>query len=88
MGVVLIQDLIGLTRAVMTTKIEWCNWVFEYADKNKWMVKRDCCDDEILLVRGDSRNWKAYQASLKPYRVGSYPDAASIVQLWQICKRC
>lgn len=66
----------------MTPKIEWCNWVFDYMDTNKWMVKRDCCDDEILLVRGDSRNWKAYQASLKPYRVGSYPDAASMFVVW------
>lgn len=29
----------------MITKIEWCNWVFDYVDTNKWMVKRDCCDD-------------------------------------------
>lgn len=62
----------------MIPKIEWCNWVFEYADKNKWLVKRDCCDDEILLIRGDNKNWKAYQASLKPYCLGSYPDAASM----------
>lgn len=62
----------------MIPKIEWCNWVFDYMDTNKWMVKRDCCDDEILLVRGDSKNWKAYQASLKPYSVGGYPDAASM----------
>jgi len=47
-------------------------------DTNKWRIKRDCCDDAILLVRGDSKNWKAYQASLKPYRVGGYPDAASM----------
>lgn len=26
----------------------------------------------------DSKNWKAYQASLKPYRVGGYPDGASM----------
>ena len=62
----------------MTPKIEWCNWVFDYVDTNKWMVKRDCCDDEILLIRGDSKNWKAYQASLKPYRVGGYPDSVSM----------
>lgn len=62
----------------MIPKIEYCNWEFEYADKNKWLVKRDCCDEEILLVRGDSRNWKAYEASLKPYSVGGYPDGASI----------
>lgn len=65
----------------MIPKIEWCNWVFDHTDNmdtDRWMVKRDCCDDEILLVRGDSRNWKAYQASLKPYHVGSYPDAASM----------
>ena len=38
----------------MTPKIEWCNWVFDYTDNmdaNRWMVKRDCCDDEILLIR-------------------------------------
>ena len=34
----------------MTPKIEWCNWVFDYMDTNKWIVKRDCCDDEILLI--------------------------------------
>lgn len=65
----------------MIPKIKWCNWVFHNTDNmdtDKWMVKRDCCDDEILLIRGDSRNWKAYQSSLKPYRVGSYPDAASM----------
>lgn len=62
----------------MIPEIEYCNWEFEYADKNKWLVKRDCCDEEILLTRGDSRNWKAYEASLKPYPVGGYPDAASI----------
>ena len=59
----------------MTTKIEWCNWVFDYTDnmdKNKWLVKRDCCGDEILLVRGDSKNWKAYQASLNG--VNPYDD--------------
>lgn len=27
----------------MTPKIEWCNWVFDYMDTNKWMVKCDCC---------------------------------------------
>ena len=62
----------------MIPKIEWCNWVFDQVDTNKGMVKRDCCDDEILLIRGDSKNWKAYQASLKPYRVGGYPDGASM----------
>ena len=62
----------------MIPKIEWCNWVFEYRDTNNWIVKRDCCNDEILLVRGDSKNWKAYQAALKPYPLGSYPDGASI----------
>jgi hypothetical protein len=62
----------------MIPEIEYCNWEFEYADKNKWLVKRDCCDEEILLTRGGSRNWKAYQASLKPYPVGGYPDGASI----------
>lgn len=61
----------------MSPKIEWCNWVFEYVDKNKWIVKRDCCDDEILLIRGDSKSWKAYQASLKPYSVEGYPDIVS-----------
>lgn len=65
----------------MTPKIEWCNWVFDYTDSmdtNRWMVKRDCCDDEILLIRGDSKNWKAYQASLKPYPVRGCPDAVSM----------
>ena len=60
----------------MIPKIEWCNWVFsctDNMDRNRWMVKRDCRDDEMLLIRGDSRNWKAYQASLKPYPVGASP---------------
>ena len=37
----------------MIPKIEWCNWVFDYTDNmdtDRWMVKRDCCDDEILLI--------------------------------------
>lgn len=62
----------------MIPKIEWCNWAFDYIDKDKWMVKRDCCDDEILLIRDDSKNWKAYRASLKPYPLGCYPDASSM----------
>lgn len=43
----------------MTPKIEWCNWVFDFTDnmdRNRWLVKRDCCDDEMLLIRGDSKN--------------------------------
>lgn len=64
----------------MIPKIEWCNWVFsctDNMDNDRWMVKRDCCDDEILLIRGDSKNWKAYQASLLPYPVGGVPSAGS-----------
>lgn len=49
----------------MLPKVEYCNWSFEYLDKNKWLVERDC-GDEITLIRGGSRNWKAYEASLKP----------------------
>lgn len=46
---------------------QWCNWSFdEFISKNKWQVKRDC-GDEIVLSRGDSRNWKAYAASLQPH---------------------
>ena len=37
----------------MTPKIEWCNWVFDYMDTNKWRVKRDCCDD-------DQNKWTVY----------------------------
>ena len=33
----------------MTPKIEWCNWVFDYMDTNKWIVKRDCCDDAASM---------------------------------------
>ena len=51
----------------MSTEIPYCNWSFEEVLKtsNKWLVKRDC-GDEIELTRGDSRNWKAYKATLIP----------------------
>lgn len=46
---------------------EWCNWSFDecLVPNTKWLVHRDC-GDEIELRRGDSRNWKAYKASLEP----------------------
>lgn len=48
-------------------KVEWCNWVFNecLTPKQKWLVERDC-SSEITLSRGDGRNYKAYNESLKP----------------------
>lgn len=49
-------------------KIEYCNWSFEECLKRsqKWLVKRDCEDEPIVLSRGSSKNWKAYEVSLLP----------------------
>lgn len=48
-------------------KVQYCNWSFdEFVDKGKWLVKRDCEDEPIPLNRGDSKNWRAYKASLEP----------------------
>ena len=48
-------------------EVEYCNWSFdEFVDKCKWLVKRDCQDELILLIRGDSKNWRAYKGSLEP----------------------
>ena len=57
----------------MGNSIEWCNWSFdEFISNNKWLVKRDC-SPEMTLSRGDSRNWKAYMASLQPRYTGQLP---------------
>lgn len=52
-----------------STQEEWCNWSFDECliPGQKWLVRRDC-GDEINLSRGDSRNWRAYKASLEPTR--------------------
>ncbi len=54
-------------------EIEYCNWTFWDCLKpnNKWVVGRDCQggregDTTITLSRGDSKNWRAYKASLEP----------------------
>ena len=48
-------------------ELQYCNWSFDecLVPSNKWLVKRDC-SDEIELRRGDSKNWRAYKASLQP----------------------
>lgn len=51
----------------MNERTEYCNWSFdEFISSGKWLVKRDCEAEPITLSRGDSRNWKAYEESLKP----------------------
>ena len=56
-------------------ELEYCNWSFEecLVKSNKWLVERDCQDEAIELSRGDSRNWKAYQASLQSQVQQRYP---------------
>jgi len=55
---------------------QYCNWSFGECliPSEKWLVARDC-GDEIELRRGDSRNWKAYKASLTPQVQARYPYA-------------
>ncbi len=48
--------------------IKYCNWTFiDFIEKDKWNIKRDCDNTPMILIRGDSRNWKAYKHSLDPY---------------------
>jgi hypothetical protein len=54
------------------TELQYCNWTFWECLKpgRQWSVGRDCQggreeDVMITLTRGDSRNWKAYYASLQ-----------------------
>lgn len=65
-------------------KVEYCNWTFWecLTPSIKWAVGRDCQggreeDTRITLVRGDSRNWKAYSASLEPRYQGQRPLESS-----------
>lgn len=64
--------------------LEYCNWTFVEClrPSASWRVIRDCdpvnddTDDEsqgIKLAAGDSRNWKAYKASLQPQVQHRYP---------------
>lgn len=62
-------------------EIKWCNWTFWecITPSNEWEVGRDCQggrvgDQTITLRRGDSRNWKAYKASLEPRRQFTPPS--------------
>ncbi len=61
----------------MTTKIEYCNWSFDecLVNSNKWLVKRDCEDEPIILTRGSSKNWSSYQKSLEPRYQGQPQNA-------------
>lgn len=58
----------------MNKEVKWCNWSFDecLVDKQKWLVGRDC-SQPIVLTRGDSRNWKAYESSLSPRYQGQPP---------------
>jgi len=60
----------------MSDEVKYCNWSFEecLVPNNKWLVKRDCEDNSIELSRGDSKNWKAYKASLKPQVQTRFPE--------------
>lgn len=76
------------------TRLEYCNWTFvDCLEKSiKWRVVRDCepADDweddnqGFILTRGDSRNWKAYQASLQPQTQTRYPRPLAGAQ----CPKC
>lgn len=60
----------------MTSKeLEYCNWSFDEClkEQNTWLVMRDCDEEPIVLVRGDSKNWLAYKASLQPQVQMRYP---------------
>ena len=37
----------------MSNEVQWCNWSFdEFIHKNKWLVRRDCEDESMVLSRG------------------------------------
>lgn len=55
--------------------VKYCNWEFEYFDKNKWLVKRDCENKQFTLTRCGGKNWDAYRASLQPTRQGQPRNA-------------
>ena len=59
-------------------EVKYCNWSFDECIKPKqhWLVRRDC-GDEIVLKRGDTKNWKAYEASLLSRPQFTPPDIAS-----------
>ena len=62
-------------RRKMSKQVQWCNWTFDecVVENKKWLVTRDCSDDQITLTRGDSRNWRAYDNSLKSRYQGQSP---------------
>ena len=63
-------------------ELRYCNWTFWGCLKQslQWTVGRDCegGNDEdgktITLTRGDSRNWRAYSASLKSQVQTRFPQ--------------
>jgi hypothetical protein len=61
----------------MNDELKWCNWSFDECLKPKehWLVTRDC-GDQIVLKRGDTKNWKAYAASLQPHPQFTVPVGA------------
>ena len=59
----------------MIPKIEWCNWVFSCTDnmyRDRWMVKRDCCDDDKLRMHD--------------YVLVVYPDAETGNKINIVCQ--
>lgn len=55
------------TNNTQSNELQYCNWSFdEFVDRGKWLIKRDCEDKLIPLNRGDTKNYKAYKASLQP----------------------
>lgn len=64
-----------------SNELQYCNWTFWDCLKqsSKWLVGRDCQggreDDEMItLTLGDSRNWRAYKASLQPQTQTRFPQ--------------
>ncbi len=69
----------------MNKQLQWCNWSFDECIKSssEWLVTRDC-DGEINLKRGDTKEWKAYKASLQPQIQTRYPQPRPGAQ----CPKC
>jgi hypothetical protein len=59
----------------MSKSYEYCNWEFRdcLTPKEKWVLKRDCDEDETTITRGSVNKWNAYKQSLEPILVGSEP---------------
>ncbi len=59
------------------SNLEWCNWEFRdcLTPKEKWVLKRDCDEEETTITRGSGVKWRRYEMSLQPTYVGSQPPS-------------